>query len=784
MARFRDTVKAWKQTVRQTQIDEAAFGQSDFGRELTAMELDAGDIQRDGRPSPAQEYITQMIELLRNAESSVANLKAVTPLIDEMAMLGGKDPLLTKPEKDKVAAAARKLKSFVLKHITVLSKTKKSPLITKERRAELRAKTADHLQESGSDALRVVGHLLGRKWRKDKPQEDNSAFERAAVTARAAIWKKADTNLQQAQDELNEPGAGARGPARGRSKIRKAPAPAFTESGLRGVGGGSDALLNVNQEILTNVKRIVDLMVAERQDDQEAEWAADNKSEDPVSFARKVGAAVVPDGKTKKGKLEILDALLGGSGVLKYAKALIPGLKILGIGAAVVGAAFVGWEIGKMIDKWTGASDYVQGAAEWFGRKLGLGGFGDADKEAKEQARLEKYHRDRAAAEQRRKEEKIDWATRMELARQRNAERKAERGDESPLVLGQGTPLDAEQESQINALAIGSSIPAEYGREIDVRPSSPVRMPSGFDAGGSVVGGADIARPTPPFGFDAGGSVAGGTEVRDTAPRRSPTPRAPARSSPRKLDRAALIKQIAKGEGKTDYNTTLGNGVFRPGGIAEEKTKPITNMTMREIYKLQGELIQRSKGKLEGVAANKGSSAVGKFQIIRPTLFGNGTPDKPQGLAGKLGLGPDDKFTPEVQNKLGELLLNNSGAGLYEAGKISAAEFQKRVAGTWASVAEDSNNRSAYGQPVGTTHAQFQAVLASGTPAPARSVNALNVPGASGASSGTAIVNAPSTTLVNNVQNGGTHTVVVPMNTRNPDVSLAAAQMRNVPMGG
>jgi len=82
-----------------------------------------------------------------------------------------------------------------------------------------------------------------------------------------------------------------------------------------------------------------------------------------------------------------------------------------------------------------------------------------------------------------------------------------------------------------------------------------------------------------------------------------------------------------------------------------------------------------------------------------------------------------------------------------------------------------------------TKEYQLYATNASG-PAPARSVNALNVPGASGASGGAAIVNAPSTTLVNNVQNGGTHTVVVPMNTRNPDVSLAAAQMRNVPMGG
>lgn len=38
----------------------------------------------------------------------------------------------------------------------------------------------------------------------------------------------------------------------------------------------------------------------------------------------------------------------------------------------VVGAAFAGWKIGKMIDKWTGASDKVASLASWFAEKLGF----------------------------------------------------------------------------------------------------------------------------------------------------------------------------------------------------------------------------------------------------------------------------------------------------------------------------------------------------------------------------------------------------------------------------
>lgn len=93
--------------------------------------------------------------------------------------------------------------------------------------------------------------------------------------------------------------------------------------------------------------------------------------------------------------------------------------------------------------------------------------------------------------------------------------------------------------------------------------------------------------------------------------------------------------------------------------------KPVTDFTLDELL-----AAQLKWGK------NWGSSAAGKYQIIRATL---------KGLVAELGLPGSTKFTPAVQDAMGFALLKRRGWDKFAAGKLSLKGFGNELAKEWAS---------------------------------------------------------------------------------------------------
>ncbi|MFU0504104.1 lysozyme family protein [Pseudaminobacter sp. NGMCC 1.201702] len=92
--------------------------------------------------------------------------------------------------------------------------------------------------------------------------------------------------------------------------------------------------------------------------------------------------------------------------------------------------------------------------------------------------------------------------------------------------------------------------------------------------------------------------------------------------------------------------------------------KPITRMTVAELQAHQS----------KGWPAK--STASGGYQFMRATLAG---------LRKELGLRDGQIFDADLQDRLGFHLLKRRGYESFMAGKISAAEFGKRLAMEWAS---------------------------------------------------------------------------------------------------
>lgn len=162
-----------------------------------------------------------------------------------------------------------------------------------------------------------------------------------------------------------------------------------------------------------------------------------------------------------------------------------------------------------------------------------------------------------------------------------------------------------------------------------------------------------------------------------------------------------LKRQDKHGIGTTPYHMVYdyGNTVAPP--------KPITEMTLSELEVYQIDLINATKGTLPGT--KEGTSAVGKYQVLRRSLFGAGgsaANPKAKSWAGKLGLTADTVYTPAVQEAIGRLALKETGYDNWKKGEKSESAMLQRVADIWASV-----EGSTAGQGIHTTKKDLEPFL-------------------------------------------------------------------------
>jgi len=171
------------------------------------------------------------------------------------------------------------------------------------------------------------------------------------------------------------------------------------------------------------------------------------------------------------------------------------------------------------------------------------------------------------------------------------------------------------------------------------------------------------------------------------------------------LDRISEAEGITpdklKQQGKniSPYDAVYGYNLLTP-------SQPVSSMTLKELFTFQNQLINKTKGTISGKTSKKeGTSAVGKFQIVKNSLFGKGgTPENPtdRSWAGVLKLKKDTVFTPEIQEKIARLALKESGYNDFVQGNKTQEDLLAGIANIWASVADKSGTNK-YGQPIGVT---------------------------------------------------------------------------------
>nr|WP_316651533.1 hypothetical protein [uncultured Gellertiella sp.] len=130
----------------------------------------------------------------------------------------------------------------------------------------------------------------------------------------------------------------------------------------------------------------------------------------------------------------------------------------------------------------------------------------------------------------------------------------------------------------------------------------------------------------------------------------------------------ALLDLIGKGESGGNYNAVYGNA---------NSEHDLSQYTLDDI------LGEQQYARRKGAA----STAIGKYQIIYKTL---------RGLKAELGLSGSEKFTPQLQDKLGVALLHRRGLDAYKNGRISKKAFALSLSQEWASLPNPATGMSYY----------------------------------------------------------------------------------------
>jgi conjugal transfer mating pair stabilization protein TraG len=124
-------------------------------------------------------------------------------------------------------------------------------------------------------------------------------------------------------------------------------------------------------------------------------------------------------------------------------------------------------------------------------------------------------------------------------------------------------------------------------------------------------------------------------------------------------DYTPLLNTIARGESRGNYNAYFGH--------TANVTIRFTDMSVADVMQWQQDYVKKGSP----------SSAVGKYQIIRPTLAG---------LVKKLDIDPETKFDEKLQDRMAVALLEKRGAKDFMRHKLTREEFAANLAQEWAAL--------------------------------------------------------------------------------------------------
>jgi hypothetical protein len=266
-------------------------------------------------------------------------------------------------------------------------------------------------------------------------------------------------------------------------------------------------------------------------------------------------------------------------------------------------------------------------------------------------------------------------ATAEELAAYRESQATASPPASNPTAVPAPAPISAPIS---NSTAVPA--PAPISAPISAPVSNPTAVPAPAPISAPISNPTAVPAPAPPISAPVSKPTAVPAPAPISAPVSKPTAvpapspisapvSKPTASAPIAIPKVSDENQrISMTESTGNYNVTNGDRIIKEGKDKGKYTnqaatatgKSLTDMTLEEVQEYQ-------KGRLN----NGQTTAVGKYQVVKKTLFGN---SKEPGLVPRLlkedpTLNPKTtKFDPKIQERLQDMLLGDNKKYLAKVG--------------------------------------------------------------------------------------------------------------------
>jgi lysozyme len=427
----------------ETEAKLAAQAVEGYGLPKESQKLIGLKQQVESESQAVRDYVEQAVSLVRDFSGPINELKKVQPLLAEINTFAAQDKTLTDSEKRRIANVVKELQTHITKKTSLFTRTRSTlKSVSRKGASRLRDSAVELGENSDSGLLRLGAKVLSRR---EKPESD----EKSILQTRADFLDKMFNRKQSEKEkEAQKSSPKVRGVKGSKGKTMspedfskepefekpKSPKKKREQEERDDQSALLTHILDTERDVLTELKTLTKVLKNQTDDIDHERDAQARRDEEQLESLTKLSPKPVAktdvSKKTDSDSNSMLQSLLSTLGfgeigdVVKgfigafgkiatlVGETLLPALTLMASGAAVIGAAFAGWEFGKWLDEKAGnkLSDAVGRAAAFLmGGTDQLNAYDDMRK-AQEKAARDRLNAGTAWGDKQRAEEQAQAA--------------------------------------------------------------------------------------------------------------------------------------------------------------------------------------------------------------------------------------------------------------------------------------------------------------------------------------------------------------------------------------
>lgn len=343
-------------TAARAEFEAQSFGLPAAQQRSLALEM---TVEHD--TEAVQNYLLPVLHLLRAHQGSAAELKQVLPLVSEMRAQSQQDVSLRDGERKRIATLADQITAFVQDQISFkmrLASTLKNVAKASTTRASsftghALSGASESLSHSPSLLFRLAGKALSYRPTHHAPSTFGQDFRKARAESYRNIIPESSASAAPQLAAATEKVAST-------APVKIASTTTPVDKTLQSIDKTDKQILAEHKQTNAHLKASNDMASRTQEEKERADHPEGHAAvQQTVAATKKKVHSVV--GSLFDGLKKVLFGGDSGGGI-----GLLDSLKIMGVGALAIGAAWAGWKVGDWISQMVGLGSSSEALSKLF----------------------------------------------------------------------------------------------------------------------------------------------------------------------------------------------------------------------------------------------------------------------------------------------------------------------------------------------------------------------------------------------------------------------------------